>query len=86
MVLQKISINNLFKKSSSKAFISETEFCLASKTLPSPYACIKYCNELSQCGVISFNRQTSVCNLFTSAKNDTVNSANTDIFRKKIYM
>ena len=63
--------------------MSELEFLLNSKSGVSPLICIKACNELSQCGVISYNRQTSVCNLFSSAKNDTVNSANTDIFRKK---
>ena len=71
-----------YTKNSVKEFASSITYKLASRETNNRLLCVSICNHLSQCNVVSYNRETRMCNIYASLGNHSIDLMSTDIFVK----
>ena len=80
------NIVNLYDKTSNQKFASDqVDLLQAPYSVKSRFNCMSECNERIHCALVTFERVSHLCSLYSMVKSDQVYSANTDVFAKRSF-
>ena len=78
-------ISVAFNKTPNKAFndSNTSQYLTALIHANNRFHCMGGCNKMmTQCALVSYNRDTKVCSMYLASNDDLVQSTNTDVFSK----
>ena len=71
-----------YSKKSSQTFQAMSEYLFENYTATTRFHCMATCNEYLECAMVTYSKDTFMCNLYYLPKNDSIYAKNTDVFLK----